>query len=279
MVNFNGALLEEDTHFINHKNRGFLQGDVLFEEVRAVNGQLFFWEEHYFRLMASMRILRMDIPMDFTMEFLEEELSKTLKANNLQGVSAIVTLAVYREASNDKSVSFVVSTRPLETPFYTLSDADYEVELFRDYFVNKDMLSQLDTNQKTLEVVAQIFAQENNYADCLLLNSEKQVVGALGGTLFLVSGQNIKTSPLTDGAKNRVLRKVLMALIEDLETYTLTEEAISPFELQKADELFVVSIETGLQPITKYRKKTYDTAVCRDLLGKLNAKIRLTNLK
>jgi branched-chain amino acid aminotransferase len=39
--------------------------------------KIFFWEDHYFRLMASMRIMRMDIPMDFTMEFLEAQILKT----------------------------------------------------------------------------------------------------------------------------------------------------------------------------------------------------------
>ena len=47
------------------KTRGLLYGDAVFETIKGVNGQLFFWEDHYFRLMASMRILRMDIPMHF----------------------------------------------------------------------------------------------------------------------------------------------------------------------------------------------------------------------
>ena len=65
------------------KTRGLLYGDAVFETIKGVNGQLFFWEDHYFRLMASMRILRMDIPMHFSMEFLEEEIKKTIRAADL----------------------------------------------------------------------------------------------------------------------------------------------------------------------------------------------------
>ncbi len=44
-----------------------------------MNGKILFWEDHYFRLMASMRIMRMEIPMNFTMEFLEAQILETLE--------------------------------------------------------------------------------------------------------------------------------------------------------------------------------------------------------
>ena len=44
---------------------------------------------------------------------------------------------------------------------------------------------------------------------------------------------------------------------------------------QKADEIFLTNVITGIQPITKYIKKTYTNEVSRKLLQKLNIKIRL----
>ena len=41
---------------------------LLTETIAFVNGRPLFWEEHYLRLMASMRILRMEIPLNFTPE-------------------------------------------------------------------------------------------------------------------------------------------------------------------------------------------------------------------
>lgn len=64
-------------------NRGFLYGDAIFETLKVVNFQVLFLEDHYLRLMASMRICRMEIPMNFTLEFFEEEILKTIKAENL----------------------------------------------------------------------------------------------------------------------------------------------------------------------------------------------------
>ncbi len=284
MVNCNGALLDKDSNFLNHTNRAFRYGDALFEDVRVVNGRPVFWEEHYFRLMSSMRILRMEIPMQFTMEYLESELLRTIEANDLVQKPALLSFGVFRDPEmditpNSNEVSYVMSVSELASPFYIMDETPYEVELFRDYFVNPDMLSRLDTNNKTLEVVASIFAQENGSAACIVLNTEKRLVGTALGSLFLVKGGQVKTPPLSDGAKNNVLRKKLMAIIHSLESYEMEEASITPFELQKADELFVLNTSIGIRPITKYRKKVYTKEVAKDLLGKLNAKARLASLK
>lgn len=281
MVNFNGALFSEDSTLLTTNNRGLKYGDALFETVRYVNGTVFFWEDHYFRLMASMRILRMEIPMDFTLEFLEEEIKKTIETNNLEEGSVRVRLTVFRNDGGlytpaTNHVSYVIETTVLDSPFYILEDAEYEVELFKDFYVNKDMLSNLKTSNKVLHVVSSVFAKENGYANCLLVNTDKQVVEAINGNVFLVKEGVIKTPPLTDGCLDGIIRKKLMEIISATEELELQEASISPFELQKADELFVTNTITGIQSITKYRKKQFGNAVAKSLVGKLNAKARIS---
>ena len=57
------------------------------------------------------------------------------------------------------------------------------------------MLSNLKTNNKILNVVASVYAKENGYDNCLLINTDKQVVETINGNLFLVKGNQIKTPP------------------------------------------------------------------------------------
>ena len=280
MVNFNGDILSQDTLFLNHENRGLKYGDGLFETIRVVNGKVFFWEDHYLRLMASMRIMRMEIPMNFTMEFLEEQLLNTLASNGLENAPARIRLSVFRNSGGyylpeTNEISYIIEAGQLDSPFYTLHEQAYVVELFKDFYVNPDMLSTLKSNNKAINVVGSIFAKENGYHNCLLLNNQKQVVEALNGNLFLVKGNTIKTPPKKDGCLNGIIRKKLIEMLGKLEVYTLEEASISPFELQKADELFITNAIVGIQPISKYRKKSFETKVAADLLGKLNAAARL----
>lgn len=280
MLNFNGKILPQKSHFLNHRNRGLRYGDSLFESMRAVNGKLFFWEDHYLRLMASMRMLRMEIPMDFTMEFLEKMVQEVLAANTLDESNARIRLTVLRNEGGlylplTNTVSYIIEAQPLEHPFYMLEDGRYEVELFKDYYVNADIISTLKTNNRIINVVGSIFASENDYNNCLLLNQNKQVVEALNGNLFLVSGNVIKTPPLQDGCLNGIIRKKLLEIGGKLEAYEFQETSISPFELQKADELFITNSILGIRPITKYRKKEFASTIAKNLLGKLNATARL----
>jgi len=54
--------------------RSHLYGDSLFETMVADANGIHFWELHYFRLMASMRIMRMSIPQAWSPDALADEL-------------------------------------------------------------------------------------------------------------------------------------------------------------------------------------------------------------
>ena len=279
MVNLDGSILDKNIH-ISINNRGYAYGDALFETIKVTNGKILFWEDHYFRLMASMRIMRMEIPMNFTMEFLENEIFKTIEANTLSDVSSRVKLQVHRKEGglytpevND--IGFIISVKSISEGFYLLNEDFYEVDLFKDYYVSPSLLSTLKTNNKALNVVGSIYAKENNLNNCLLLNTNKHVVEALNGNVFLVKGNKIKTAPLTDGCLKGVMRSQIIDIIKKTQEYELVEDSISPFEIQKSDEMFITNVVKGIQPVSKYRKKVFSNSTSKALLQKLNVKIRL----
>jgi branched-chain amino acid aminotransferase len=281
MINLNGKLLPENEISISPNNRGLLYGDAVFETLRITAGKILFWEDHYLRLMASMRILRMEIPMEFTLEYLQEQILNTASESFPAAPALRARLTVFRNEGglytpSNLSVSYLITASELEAPFYIFKDNNYEVELFKDHYLNSGLLSTIKSNNKVIHVLGGIYASENGFENCLLLNEHKMIVEALNGNLFLVFGKTIKTPPITDGCLRGIIRKQLLDMAKLLPDYTFVEETISPFELQKADEMFITNVITGIQPITKYRKKIYKTEVARDLITKLNVKIRLS---
>lgn len=279
MININGELVKAENAKISVSNRGFAYGDAVFETIRVINGKIMFWEDHYFRLMASMRIMRMEIPTSFSPEFLEEEIKTIIAENNLTDQPARVKLTVFRKEGGyytpaTREVGYVIMVNEIENAFYLLNEDDYEIELFKDHYVTSGLLSTIKSNNRAVNVLGSIFADENAYHNCLLINEKKSVVEALNGNLFLVKGKKVKTPPLADGALNGIIRKQLIDILKKSD-YELEETSISPFELQKADELFITNIAVGIQPVSKYRKKEYSAKVAKDLLGKLNTKARL----
>jgi branched-chain amino acid aminotransferase len=272
MVNLNGNLIEQET--ILSQNRAFLYGDAVFETLKVVNRRVLFMEDHYFRLMASMRIIRMQIPMHFTLENLEQYILE-LADRNFCSDSCRVRFTVFRNSGGfylptDRNVSFLISVTKLENKAYVLDKTFYEVELFKDFYLTKQLLSTIKTTNKLINTLGSIFADENGYQNCLLLNEEKNVVEALNGNLFMISGNRLITPPLSEGCLNGIMRKQVLALAKKSEGLEVIEEPISPFDLQKADELFITNVIQGIQPITKYRKKEFTIQWSTILLEKVN---------
>ena len=273
MVNFNGILEAQDSNIIT-QNRAFLYGDAVFETVKIVNDKILFLEDHYFRLMAAMRIVRMEIPMNFTMDYFEEQILCVVK-NNGFSASARARITVYRNDGGyylpkNNTISYLVHATALENTLCVAPEGDFEVDLYKDFYVSKQLLSTLKTTNKILNVAASIYADENGLNTCILLNDSKNVVEAVYGNLFMLQGNTLTTPPVSEGCINGVMRKQVLELAKKIENLEVIEAVISPFDLQKADELFLTNVIRGIQPITKYRKKEFVTATAMLLIQKLN---------
>lgn len=278
MINFNGTIAIEDSSL--NQNRGFLYGDAVFETVKIVNSKILFLEDHYFRLMSSMRVLRMEIPMNFTLEYIEVQILALIKNKNAL-VASRARITVFRNDGGyylpiTNSVSFLITSETLGTTAYSINQKPYQVDLFNDFYITKHLLSSIKTTNRIINITASIFANENDFDNCLLLNDSKNVVEALQGNLFMVSGNKLITPPISEGCLNGVMRKQILILASKIENITVSEQIISPFDLQKADELFITNVIKGIQPITKYRKKEYTIDLAYKLVHKLNESLEMT---
>jgi len=273
MINFNGTIVSRDINRLV-QNRGFLYGDAVFETVKVINSKILFLEDHYFRLMASMRVVRMEIPMNFTLEYLEEQIL-SLVSNNGVEASARARITVYRNDGGyylpqNNSISFLIQAVSLENALYIIDEKEYEVDLYKDFYVTKHLLSSIKTTNRLINVTGSIYASENGLDNCILLNDSKNVVEALQGNIFMLKDSKLITPPVSEGCLNGVMRKQILELAKKIEGFKVVEEVISPFDLQKADELFITNVIKGIQPITKYRKKEFSIDLSKTLVMKLN---------
>ena len=270
MLNYNGNLVAFEDVKITPDNRAYKYGDSVFETIKVINGKLVFWEEHYFRLMASMRMLRMKIPMNFTLEFLEKEILKTVKVTN-SNTTLRIRLTITRKDGGfylplTNEVDYLIEYREIRF----LTKDNYKVDLFKDFYLYSGHLSTIKTNNKLIHTLASIFAKENDLDNCILLNERKGIVEATNATLFLIKGNTIKTPLLSEGCLKGIAREKVINIIESNNNYDIEETVISPFEIQKADEVFITNSIIGIQPITNYRKKTFSTDISKKLAMSLN---------
>lgn len=273
MINLNGNITEQSQ--IDFFNRGLFYGDSVFETIRCHLGTPLFYEAHYFRLMSSMRILRMDIPESFTPEYLEDQIKATLAADQLEAREARIRITVWRSfggyyTPTSRTVEFAIHAEKLAADHYMMDDRFRESELFKDHYVTPGLLGTVKHNNRAVNVLAGIYAKENDYADMILLNEKKMLVEAISGNIFLRHGNTISTPAKTDGCLDGIMRGQVIDQIKRMIDLKVEERSITPFEIQRADEVFTTNVIRGLTPIHKYRKKEFVTESAEKITQRLN---------
>jgi len=274
MINFNGQLTEQSHQIEN--NRGFLYGDSVFESIRIIEGKICFWEDHYFRLISSMRICRIDIPDHFTPEFLEKNIMNLHNAISKNGCSRI-RLSVYRNSPGkyrpvSNECKFLISCENLESNKFVIHQEEFKVDIFKDYYLDKQLISSIKSNNKIINVIASIYAKENHLQNCILLNNDKMVCELINANIFLIKDSCIITPDLKSGCLNGVMRKNIIRILKK-NNIQIVERNVNTYELSDADEIFGCNSIQGIFSITKYRKNELKFNLTKKILDLLNASI------
>lgn len=251
---------------IEIKNRAFLVGDAVQVSFFIRNSQLILAEECYFFLMASMRKMRMDIPLSYTLEFFQHLFSEKLiiseKINN-----AIVRFIVYRNATNQS-----LAKAPVSYYFdYELMDdvlalnGNQELDLIKEINVNNNLLSNIKVHCPE-NIYAEIYAKENDLDDVILLNPNKRVARTIFGNLLFLEGNTIKVPKLTEGAYISPLLESFVTFVHKNSLAEILEREIIAFETQKADEILLISDEKGISTVSKIRNKTFPNTKFTELV-------------
>jgi branched-chain amino acid aminotransferase len=272
MVNINGEIYPNDDAFISIFNTSLISGDLIFENLIVSSNKVLFYEEHYFNLLSSMRILKIKIPMSFTPEFLEEQLlSLYIKSGFVNEKILMRILICNNVASNINPTSVNYYIYDAHKIDYSINNFEkYTLDVFKDYFKNTGLLSNLTTNNQLIQRIGLRYCEENDFNDCVILNNSKIISETLNGNIFMIMNDKVLTPSLKDGSNNNVIRSKIIELVNnDIEGYEIIEQPLSVFDIQKSDELFISNINFGIQPVSKFRKKVFTDKITSLIKNKL----------
>ena len=278
MINYQGDIIELSELPVLDVKRATMYGDAVFETIRMRDNKLLFVEDHYFRLMASMRILRMPIPMEFTPEFFVDEANRL--AEEVAVTDGRLRLQVVRKSEgkytpdDNNECVWWMELEELSSQDYTWTSKGLKVDLFKDHYIQPGLLSTLKSSNALPYVLAGIFAKENGFDAMLLVNDKKMLVEANAANVFVLKDNILKTAPLEDGPLRGVFRKNLIGWAKEI-GLEIKEESINPFELQKADEIWLTNTISGVQWVEKYRKRTYKGDKAKELIELLQRKLNV----
>ena len=148
------------------------------------------------------------------------------------------------------------------------------LDVFKDFYNYSGLLSTIKTNNRMVNTLASIYAQENDLDNCVLINEKKGVVEVTNANIFVLKGNIVKTPALTEGCIKGIVRNKVIEIILKNKEYTLEETTISPFEIQKADEVFITNAIIGVQAVTNYKKKNFTI----DFVNKISKSLKVLEI-
>lgn len=243
---------------LNMKNRAFLSGDAVKVSFFVRDAKLIMDEECYFYLMASMRKMRMNIPLSYTLEFFQSVFNKdVIEGKGIK--NGIINFQVFRNTDgitlSKSSVSYYYEITEIEDVL-SVHDRSLELDLIKEINVNNNLLSSIRV-QSPENIYGEIYAQENDLDDVIFLNPSKRIARAGSGNLLFLEGDIIKIPKQTEGAYISPLMENFVTFLHKNKIADIQEHEIIAFESQKSEEILLISDEKGLFSIGKIRNKTF----------------------
>jgi branched-chain amino acid aminotransferase len=251
-IYIDGEFYEKDDAKISVFDHGVLYGDGIFEGIRAYNGRVFRLEQHLQRLKESAAAIFLTLPM--SIKKIEEAVLETIRANGLK--DAYIRLVVTRGVGD---LGLDMRKCKKNASLFIIAD---KIELYPDSFYEKglDLIissirqkgpDQLAPSIKSLNYLSNILARAEatraGAQEAVLLNSQGLVSECSGDNIFYIRNERIFTPPVHAGILEGVTREVVMELVEETFGFPVIEKDTTPFELYRADELFLTG--TGAEVI------------------------------
>ncbi len=243
------------------KNRAFLAGDAVKVSFFLRDAKLIMDEECYFFLMASMRKMRMNIPLTYTLEFFQSLFQKEIiDEKGIQ--NGIINFQVFR--NNDgltlskSSISYFYDVTKTDDVL-AVNKRPLELDLIKEINVNNNLLSNIRVHSPE-NIYGEIYAQENDLDDVILLNPNKRIARTTSGNLLFLEGDAIKVPKQTEGAYISPLMENFVTFLHKNNLADIQEHEIIAFESQKAEEILMISEEKGIFSVGKIRNKTFEVS-------------------
>lgn len=247
-----GNFLSAGQPVLRADNRSYRYGDGVFETMKMINGMICLEEYHFERFFSAIDLLGLKAP-GLTHESLSASISKLAEKNQGSRLARIRLSAFGGNGGlyDNRSFHYLVECLPLTESVNKLNENGLTLGIYPDARKACDAFSNLKSASYLPAVMAARFAKQQQYDDCLLLNTNGHIAESTIANLFLIRGQSIQTPPLSEGCVAGVMRRYLL---ERLET---EEKPISEDDLLSADEIFLTNAIHGIRWVKQVKDRSY----------------------
>ena len=121
-------------------------------------------------------------------------------------------------------------------------------------------------------VLASVYADKNHLDDCLIVNSNGNIIESTNSNIFIVRNKVLYTPPISEGCVGGVTRMNLINLLIK-NKLVVCESSLNVQHLLSADEILLTNTISGISWVSSFKNKRYFNKIGKKLIEDLNREV------
>ncbi|HLH17468.1 MAG TPA: aminotransferase class IV [Bryobacteraceae bacterium] len=231
---------------------GLLSGWGVFSTLKVASGVLFAWDRHWARISRDAAAFHVPLPED--PDAVHRKLLELVEAN--RAYNSTLRLVIVRNGGGMWANPH--PARPSDVIALTADSKDWGEGVKLAVQANARHAASPFAGTKILSWSMNLTwleqAQCRGFDEVILLNERGEVAECTSANLFVANGSQVWTPPLSSGCLPGITREVLLGEIH-VPGIAIAEKALTPGDLEAADEVFITSTTRDLLPVFQIEDK------------------------
>jgi branched-chain amino acid aminotransferase len=267
-VNINGKLQSATSAGVPYDSRVVRYGFGLFETMLVIDGKIQLKELHWDRLFSGIELLDLVMPELMTREWMESELIRTVKKNQLEKLCR-VRFQVYAGRGGlfegqAAWTEFIIECHPVDPSIVQLNEKGLSLIYAENLAKSPNMICNLKTTNAMLYALAARQATARNADNAIIKNVYGNPMETTLSNIFCIKNDTLYTPPLTEGCIAGVMRKYIIQQLPS-KGFTIREEPFVPGFLESADAVFTTNAIRRIKWVQRIEDKQYQIGKILDV--------------
>jgi branched-chain amino acid aminotransferase len=241
----NGAILDAHEKSLSAGQVGLLNGWGVFSTLRVANGVLFAFERHWERMHRDAAKVHVPFPNDPSE--MKSQLLRLVESNSAWNATLRVMVVrnrggLFEGPDLERNFDLLAFTKDLN-PWGT--SVRLSIQPHARYAANEFSGCKILSWSQNLTWYEE--AHGRGFDEAVLLNERGEVSECTSANIFAATGGEVYTPPLDAGCLPGVTRELLLDVVR-VPGIKVIERALTPQDLERADQVFITSTTRDLLP-------------------------------
>ena len=234
---------------------------------RTEDNEILFHRQNYAYLCAATQAVNLSLPEDFDLAGarLRRDVSRLLNKNKFYLAGRVVVYLVPGVRGTD----VLLTAEEIPRGFFPMNENGLLIDIFREGKKSDTMMNPYETGSRFLWMIAAAKAQLLHRENMILLNCNGYCCEAIGASFGFIQENALYMPSGKSGGYQVVLSERVREAARQAGFVTVDNDRISPAELEKAEEVFLIDNALGIQWVMGIGNRRYYHTKTLEVVRKL----------